>query len=378
MFWPESTDAQALTNLRRELHTLRQVLPESPALVVTASDLCWQDTPAVEVDVRSFARERAAASEAAARGDGIAAVRHAEAALGHYAGDLLPGMFDDWLLDARADLRRECVDLCALVCETWVAMGDPTAALPAARRRIALEPLEETGYRVLMELQADLGDRAGALGTYHRCASVLERELGVTPGQMLRATLRRVMDDEPRVPRPRAGSDEQVEATPATLPTAALVGREHEFGVLRGAWRSAAAGRAGIVLVHGDAGAGKTRLVNELARAAHRQGAAVASSQCFGASGRLALAPVADWLRASGAGLRPIGARPRVARGGRAPAALGAGATGGGGGPARDGRRVAAAPASSRGWRGPSWCWTDRPCSCSTTSSGATRRRWPS
>ena len=61
VFWPESTDAQALTNLRRELHTLRQVLQDSPALVVTASDLCWQDTPAVEVDVRSFARERAAA-----------------------------------------------------------------------------------------------------------------------------------------------------------------------------------------------------------------------------------------------------------------------------------------------------------------------------
>ena len=39
LFWPESTEAQALTNLRRELHHLRQVLGREPSLVVTARDL---------------------------------------------------------------------------------------------------------------------------------------------------------------------------------------------------------------------------------------------------------------------------------------------------------------------------------------------------
>ncbi|HEY2269956.1 MAG TPA: hypothetical protein VGI96_45570, partial [Streptosporangiaceae bacterium] len=38
MFWPDSTDAQALTNLRRELHHLRQVLGEERSLVVTPRD----------------------------------------------------------------------------------------------------------------------------------------------------------------------------------------------------------------------------------------------------------------------------------------------------------------------------------------------------
>ena len=35
LFWPDSTDAQALTNLRRELHQLRQFLDDEPSLVVT-------------------------------------------------------------------------------------------------------------------------------------------------------------------------------------------------------------------------------------------------------------------------------------------------------------------------------------------------------
>ena len=51
------------------------------------------------------------------------------------------------------------------------------------------------------------------------------------------------------------------------------------------------------MLVRGGAGVGKSRLVAELAATARRQGAVVASSQCFGTLGRLALAPVADWLR---------------------------------------------------------------------------------
>ena len=44
LFWPDSTDAQALTNLRRELHHLRQVLGDQPSLVVTSTDLSWRDT----------------------------------------------------------------------------------------------------------------------------------------------------------------------------------------------------------------------------------------------------------------------------------------------------------------------------------------------
>ncbi len=51
------------------------------------------------------------------------------------------------------------------------------------------------------------------------------------------------------------------------------------------------------MLVRGGAGVGKTRLVAEVAETARQQGAVVAVAQCFGTAGRLALAPVAEWLR---------------------------------------------------------------------------------
>lgn len=295
LFWPDSTDAQALTNLRRELHNLRHVMGDQPSLLVTSRDLCWCDSELTRVDVRTFDIERKAALAAAAAGDSEGILAHAASAIAQYRGELLPGMYDDWLLDARVELERQCADLCDLLCAARARRGDLTGAVDAARRRIQLQPLEEAGYRTLMQLQADLGDRAGAVSTYHHCASVLERELGVVPDPATRQALQRLMAHvDPAGTRP-----------PATGPAvgrsgfaaAQLVGRSAELGLLQELWRAAAAGRPGLALVCGSAGVGKTRLVTEIAALAQLQGAVVASAQCFGTSGRLALAPVADWVR---------------------------------------------------------------------------------
>jgi DNA-binding SARP family transcriptional activator len=295
LFWPDSTDAQALTNLRRELHNLRHALAGEQSLIVTSTDLGWRDTQTCQVDMRIFAIEREAALAAVAADDSEAILVHATRAIAEYRGDLLPGVYDDWLLDARSELERQCVDMCDLVCATRTRRGDPAGAVDAARRRIQLQPLEEVGYSTLMQLQADLGDRAGAVSTYHHCASVLDRELGVSPDPATRRAFQRLMADVD------AARWSLPTAEPATgrpgLAAAQLIGRSRELGLLQELWRTAAAGDPGFALVRGGAGVGKSRLVAEVAETARLQGAVVATSQCFGTSGRLALAPVADWVR---------------------------------------------------------------------------------
>ncbi|HEY2237553.1 MAG TPA: AAA family ATPase [Streptosporangiaceae bacterium] len=316
LLWPDSTDAQALTNLRRELHHLRQVLGDEASLVVTPRDLCWCDTSTCQVDVRVFDRERQAATAAAEAGDDEGLRRHAAAAIAVYRGELLPGSYEDWLLEARSQLERQCVELCDLVAAARARTGDLAGAVHAARRRVQLEPLEEVGYRTLMELQADLGDRAGAVSTYHHCASVLERELGVAPDLATRTVFQRLTaqtdlaTQSPAAAGPGPGRP--------GLAAAPLVGRSAQLGALQDVWQAAAMGRRGLVLVRGPAGVGKTRLVAEVAETARQQGAVVATARCFGAAGRLALAPVADWLRhdairAAAATLDPVW-RAEVAR----------------------------------------------------------------
>ena len=291
LFWPESSDEQALTNLRRELHQVRKSLPRAQDhLVSDVRNLRWEDGPDCLSDVQEFQTMERAARAAAAAGDVSGFRVAAEGAVAAYAGDLLPARYDDWVLLERDQLRRRCVWLLDRLIEHHRGAGDVGQAVSSARRRTELEPLEESGYRLLMELYARAGDRAAALNSYHRCASLLERELGVAPDpattrlyeHLVAATGDQVVD------RPVAAAGRR-----ARLP---LVGREEPMASIEARWAAARDGRPGLHLVTGEAGVGKSRLIDEVAVRAAREGAGVARARCFAGRARLAMAPVAEWL----------------------------------------------------------------------------------
>lgn len=181
LFWPDSTRAQARTNLRRELYKLRLFLGGIDCIAINGDTLGWQDVPTCWVDVRVFRQESDAALAARGAGKPEEFLRHVGQAMDAYRGDLLPGNYDDWILEQRAELRSECARLCAVAVEELLDAGNVAGALPAARRIVQLEPLEETGYRLLMEVQAAAGENAAVMNTYQRCSAVLQRELGVAP-----------------------------------------------------------------------------------------------------------------------------------------------------------------------------------------------------
>lgn len=294
VLWPDSESAQARTNLRRELHHLRTLLNENPCLQVDAGFLCWRSGPDCAVDVEDFCEAAARTTEALESGHQHDIERQSARAFARYRGSFLPGYYDDWVLAVRQDLSRTCVDLCDRVAQFWLSYGDPSAAVVVARRRVLLEPLEESGYRTLMRAQRTAGDRAGAMRTYHQCAAQLERELGVGPSSDTRAEFDLALSDIGEV---ASGRDDLGSSDDATLSLSpALVGRAHERDRLLTAWGEAQTG-CRILVVSGEAGVGKTRLVADLARSVGRQDAVVATTRCFAATGSVPLAPVADWLR---------------------------------------------------------------------------------
>src|SRR6516162_9862873 len=189
------------------------------------------------VDLRVFDIERTAALAAAAASDDPWILLHGTAAIAAYRGELLPGVYEDWVLEARSQLERQCVDVCDLVAAARARTGDLAGAVAAARRRVQLQPLEEVGYRTLIELQADLGDRSGAVSTYHHCASVLERELGVAPDPATRTAFQRLMAHARPAARPAAAAGPGADRS--GLAPAQLFGRSAELGTLQDLWRAA-------------------------------------------------------------------------------------------------------------------------------------------
>ncbi|CAI10049.1 AfsR/SARP family transcriptional regulator [Aromatoleum aromaticum] len=168
--WPDSDEAQARTNLGKLLHDFRHALPDSGEFVeIDNEPVRWIATGPSEVDVLRF-------RDAVAAGDFELAARL-------YGGDLLPACYDDCVVDERATLRAEAYRVLVRLTEEAARRNDHQAALRHTQRIIGLEPTDEAAVRFQMAAHLALGDRAAALRAYHRYAEVLERELGVAPGE---------------------------------------------------------------------------------------------------------------------------------------------------------------------------------------------------
>lgn len=105
-----------------------------------------------------------------------------------------------------------------------------------------------------------------------------------------------------RVPEPGAEPDaetRQRHERMKAVTTSDLIGRDAEWQTLIRAWDQASRGQAAMILLVGEAGIGKTRLAEDLARWAERQGISVATAHCYTAEGRLTYSPVLEWLRAA-------------------------------------------------------------------------------
>lgn len=290
LLWPDSGDGQARTNLRQLLHTLRGALPDADRwLAVDGQTIGWRRDSPHWFDVAAFedavararaaddpVQERAALTEAAER----------------YTGDLLPDCYEDWIQPHRQRLRQVHLDVLERLTQLLEDHRDHAAAIARARELLRHDPLHEGTYRRLMRLHALAGERARALQVFHACATTLRRELGVDPSPEIRRAheaLLRAPDTAP--------SNGHAEPTGAPF-----VGRTSEWGRCLRAVDDVQREQTQALLVRGEAGIGKTRLVEELVTRATRQGIRTATARAFPAEGRLPYGPLVEWLRSDALG----------------------------------------------------------------------------
>ncbi len=285
LFWPDSSEAQARTNLRKQLLFLRQALPQTEAvLTIDRQYVQWVPGAMIHVDVAAF-RDALAAAERVAGNTAIAALRTAVAC---YLGELLPDCYDEWIFGEREALHTQYGHALARLVQLLEEERDYADALRYGDNLLAHDPLQERTYRQLMRLHALNGDRAAALRIYHTCVSQLSTELGVEPDHETQAAYTRLLRQEPQ----------QTGGISAPAATAPFVARTTEWQKLQQCWRNALRGTPHFVLIAGEAGIGKTRLAEELLQWGHHQGIASARARTYASEGRLAYAPVMEWLRA--------------------------------------------------------------------------------
>jgi DNA-binding SARP family transcriptional activator len=265
----------ALRGLVSKVRDFLDLLGLPAAEALTSSSGCYRlrlpsDT-AVDVELAGAAADEA--QRALGEGRLAEALEAAEQARTTAGRPLLPGHDGAWIEDRRAALRQVLVRSVERLVDAHLAAGHADQAVGPAGDLVALEPFRDSAHRRLLAARAAAGDRGGALLAYDRYRRVLAEELGVGPSPELEAAYLELLHAEPPPPE---GSP-----TPDPAPvSSAFVGRDPELRRLRAAWAGARQGRRRTVLVAGEAGIGKTRLVSELAALAEGEGAVVLAGRC--------------------------------------------------------------------------------------------------
>ena len=291
LFWPETSEDQARTNLRNLLHHLRRAMPDADSyLNVRPQTLQWRSDAPFVLDVTEFYKAVTAADRASPTNDSAAVQAALERAAAIYRGDLLPSCYDDWIVTEREALRQAYLSVLERLVSLLEEQRNYRDAIQNARRLLRHDPLHEATYRRLIRLCALNDDRAGALRVYHTCTTALQRELGVEPSVATREAYEQVLGAE-SLPS---------SAMPAVTVSAPLVGREREWVQMLQTWQKVGAGGGSHVMVLcGEAGIGKSRLAEDFLQWIARQGISHASASCYPAGGEMTHAPVAAWLRAN-------------------------------------------------------------------------------
>lgn len=290
LMWPDSTESQAYTNLRRELHNLRRILPGSDQfLEIDKSFVQWRPDSAFSLDVMQFQNLLLKAEQAEATNPAT----HAQAlqeALECYRGPLLPNCYDEWAVALRNELEQLFISALNQLVAALEEEREYFAAIRAAERLLHHDHLLESSYRSLMRLHALNNDRARALRVYHDCCAKLEQELDVEPALETQRLYEQLLQAETSV-------HESTRVRKSMLSGTALVGRQSAWQALMTTFRMASSGHARMVLISGEAGIGKSRLTEELLVWAEQQGILSAKSRAYMAQGSLAYAPVIELLR---------------------------------------------------------------------------------
>jgi DNA-binding SARP family transcriptional activator len=192
-------------------------------------------------------------------------------------------------------LNGEFFDACVAAADLAVRLREPERVMPALHLAASMAPLDERVQAALITCLGAAGQRAEALALFTAVRTRLAQELGITPGPALRTAQRHVLADPGAAPIP---DGPHLRTAGRAGARTGLIGRGPELDQLRHALGSALAGATGVVVVDGEPGVGKTRLLREMTGEAERRGALAVWGMCLEGNGTPSMWP---WMRLVGA-----------------------------------------------------------------------------
>lgn len=251
LLWGDSDEEKARASLRQALKSLRQILGGQVDITRSGAAL----NAGLHCDAATFL--------ATSTGDpATAAACEVHRFLEGFAPRHAP-VFEEWVARTRHRLlerHRQALDACG---QAALAHRDWRKALDLGERWLDREPLCPRAARLVIEARYLSGDAAGALATWEVFSSQYALEFGAEPNGDLHELVRRVRTTpsaRPTDDQSRAVGEVHLEFEPG------LVGRDAEWKCLEDSWQEVERGNGRVVVIEGEAGAGKSRLLEDFSR----------------------------------------------------------------------------------------------------------------
>ena len=293
--WGEAPPKGAEVTLRSHISHLRRRLADAAldqALVTGPTGYTLVLAPG-QVDADRFAELVGLGQEALGLGHSERAVGLVRDALGLWRGRPYADLDD---VDAAAVEEARLQELHLVALETLataqLACGRHGEVIGELQGLVAAHPFRERFCAQLMVALYRSGRQADALAAYTATRERLAEELGLDPGPELQDLAQAVLRQDPVLlgaaaappPPPRGSVERQAprlsDAVLAAATRTPMVGRTAEVERIEKAWRAVAAGGRRLLLLSGEAGIGKTRVVAGLAHRLAEEGQTVLVGRC--------------------------------------------------------------------------------------------------
>ncbi len=260
LLWGESSSSEALHSLRSCLYRLRQALRplQLESVLVSDGELLSLQPASYRCDLLEFRRLLAQ--------DGEGPLSQAVAL---YRGPLLQGfsladapLFEEWVRSEELRLSQACLGALDQLAAWAEARQDWASAASYLQQMIQLDPLAELPQQRLLRLYLRQGEISLALRQYYQFEERLQQELNLAPSIETRHLLYDALRRQ-RGPAALAAAVERPAAYPPRL--LPFTGRDRLLNRLADVCQDVQAGRGATVLLQGEGGIGKSRLLDELA-----------------------------------------------------------------------------------------------------------------
>jgi DNA-binding SARP family transcriptional activator len=299
-FWPDFDESRARRRLSQALWQTQTALGKDDGerfLIGTPDTIRFNAEADFWLDVDEFNSTLDDLTD----GDRSMETEALTRAVALYRGDLLAGFYDDWLFPDQDRLRTRFLGALERLADLAMARGDYETALTLSRRLAQENEFDEEAHRRVMRVAVLLGRHNEALRQFEECRRILSEELGTTPSAETLELYEATVADRDAGSRTTPAHEESLLFGDAEA--APFVGREPERARFAQRLDEVLEGKGGIILVEGESGVGKTRLLREVADDARWRGMDVIWGRSAPSGGR-PFGPIGDALRTGLSDLR--------------------------------------------------------------------------